>query len=112
MAEHTLGPWHTSDPVSCDWEGATFVEVQDATKEQLIAVVYIKRADGHCPSESEGRANAALIATAPELLLALKRARDYIKHMGGSRGHIFDLPGKLEILDKVIAKAEGREEEN
>jgi len=103
---HTPGPWKKSSIMEGDGE---FIEISDQ-EGRLIADVWVHHPDDSAEGRYmwEGIANAALIATAPELLLALKRAKDYIKHMGGSRGHIFDLPGKLEILDKVIAKAEGR----
>lgn len=111
MAEHTPEPWHISCLSDCDWEKATFVEVQDATKEQLIAVVYIKRADGHCPSESEGRANAALIAAAPELYEMLKLAVGALELCSDRelKGMMVDPYGCIDDMKYAIAKAEGRE---
>ncbi|MGT3569130.1 hypothetical protein ACVQH5_29455 [Klebsiella pneumoniae] len=80
-ATHTPGPWTVND-VSIESEGG------------LIALAY-KRGKGSM------KANARLIAAAPELLDALKYARRFL------RGPDHD----VDYVDGIIAKAEGRQDD-
>ncbi len=104
--KHTPGPW----TIALNDYDSTLEVI--SRKGKPIASVYTENLLcewDFTMSKEEAMANATIIAAAPEMLLALERARDYIKHMGDSKGHIFDLPSKLKYLEKVIAKAEGED---
>lgn len=68
-AKPTPGPWQMDYP---DGWGGVFVESVDATKgKPLIASLY-ERESAFPPDDEERKANARLIAAAPDLLAALK----------------------------------------
>lgn len=98
-AKHTPGPWYTTQNscakekdkpklrVSRNWRGA----------EQVIAVC----------EEYEGEANARLIAAAPELLEALKAAREMFYTLGDrDTQESKDCFALYEICDAALAKAD------
>ena len=82
-----------------DWEtlihgdGATFVGVFQ---------------QGAMKSKEEALANASLVVAAPELLTALKIARDFAADLSLVRDGLIDRPYIKRLIDAVIAKAEGR----
>lgn len=82
MSKHTQGPWHIAR-----FEAST-VDIRDARGVTVAEV-------GDTSMEDE--ANARLIAAAPELLEALKAARDDLRVAG------FD--ATVSMLDEAIAKA-------
>ena len=87
MSEHTPGPWEAS--LTGGRERAVF-KVGDAAGQicKLPGALW-------GPSGEEKEANAKLIAAAPEMLRALKHARDNcLKHPD-------------QLIDQAIAKAEG-----
>ena len=83
MSKHTPGPWHTA--------GEQGVQIRSA-KDQ-IAKVWTMRGN-------EWKANARLIAAAPELLEALKLARSIIGHPDDAH---------TQMIDAAIAKATGEQ---
>ncbi len=93
MINHTAGPWIVSGP-----------EIRSDTK--VICRVDIKYGSNE---ESEGRANARLIAAAPELLKALINLWTEITCQQDNEGSNL-LESTLKIMNDardVIAKAEG-----
>jgi hypothetical protein len=86
---HTPGPWKADDKGK-----AVFIPLRAHHCEQLgIQVGFVSWED-----DKESLANARLIAAAPEMLEALKRAHTWLQ---GSE------PGRAQYLGEVIAKAEG-----
>lgn len=67
-------------------------------------VIYNERGD----ASDEGKANASLIATAPELFAAASRVVQYAVDLHGSHS-IYD--GDFQILCAALAKASPRHEE-
>jgi hypothetical protein len=88
-SKHTPAPWHIANGTQIRGE-----------KDQ-IAKVWMMR-------NGEGIANAQLIASAPELLEALKEARDYVELMMDSSGEDSGESKMLKRFDKAIARAESR----
>ena len=88
--EHTKGPWRTEG-----WENL----VVNSADGQTMTLA----AGGKDASLDELKANARLIAAAPELLAALKAIADYVAVMHGHRGG--DI---LQYAIAAINKAEGR----
>ena len=109
-AKHTPGPWVVRQS-SCGSVG---------TDSMLIALTYGD--DPDCKADDRMRANARLIAAAPELLEALRVARDCVStdrqaladsHTGpdgldedGAAG-VAEYDRALAVIDSAIAKAEG-----
>ena len=85
MSKHTPGPWHTA--------GEQGVQIRSA-KDQ-IAKVWTMRGN-------EWKANARLIAAAPELLELLREAAGYTRHPD------YDWPVEFSRrVDAAFAKATG-----
>ncbi len=80
-AAHTPGPW---------------VAMQNES--QGVSFIYPKRSSDDCICTVSNEANARLIAAAPEMLEALKIARDQIETSTGKTA---------SYLNSVIAKATG-----
>ncbi|MCK9525969.1 MAG: hypothetical protein M0R49_08580 [Limnochordia bacterium] len=87
---HTPGPWTTKEGKVTSNYGS-------------VASLNIAHAKGFAPTEEEKRANARLIAAAPEMLEALKLIADTPCNHGAQ-----DICPR-EIAQAAIAKAEGRE---
>ena len=68
--QHTPGPWNVGDDSPNDYEGPII-----DTRDRAVAVITI---DHETESTPEDRANARLIASAPELLAALQQCADFI----------------------------------
>ena len=84
MSKYTPGPWVAEDRGAYgDFDGRSRVITGD---DRRIAIVQHK-------GDQEDEANAVLIAVAPEMLNALKHARDCLGHPD-------------ELIDNVLAKAE------
>jgi len=97
MAKHTLGPWQCTETHPDN--GTIWID----TTLDHIGEVY-----GACKdldiSEEQAKANAQLIAAAPDMLQALQEAREDIAFLrDGDDG----LPELLAHYDAVIAKATG-----
>ena len=91
--KHTPGPWFVN---YLDGERYSIVDNKDMGAFSGIAIVAF-----HDDAEGETKANARLIAAAPELLEALKQA---VAWMDGERTPI----NALVNARKIIAKAEGK----
>lgn len=95
MGKHTEGPWELSDIGDyADFDGQSQIIIAD---DRRLAAIHV--------SDDETKANARLIAAAPELLGACLFALGCID--GTERDYKDTLP---RILKNAIAKAEGREE--
>lgn len=95
MSEHTPGPWKASFNGTC-WQ-------IDASMDAVATTQF-------CYAE-EAEANANLLASAPDLLAALKLARRsmIVSVTGISDGlTIHEVRQWIEQTDAAIAKAEGR----
>lgn len=112
MSKHTPGPWTLVNGYNIFSElGADSGDGYKAPENDgwLIATVELGRVindDGELVEIGHGvaRANARLIAAAPELLEALEEARLTLEVVQG-RGSSVKLT--LDIIDKAIAKATG-----
>ena len=93
---HTPGPWHTG---AGNGEGSIFAENGRTRLEIGGTTLYPIAQIGRGWSESEDEANAHLIASAPNMLDALRRLT-----------HPMANDEDLTHALAVIAKAEGREE--
>lgn len=109
MSKHTPGPW-TADVESGTGDYVVWGPGPPGSKTAFVANI------GTSPGEpiafDVAKANARLIAAAPEMLAALKELREVIHHDCGLSerehlyGHLF--PASLRAND-AIARAEGRE---
>lgn len=87
MSMHTAGPWRIQ------FAGGAHVILSGSRSSSIAQVV---------AHDAEDAANARLIATAPELLEALRDAAKYLSY-GVPESHPL-----LQGVDAAIAKAEGR----
>lgn len=93
-SKHTPGPWTTTSiHPQRDWV--------NASGRAALAEVAVVVSGREWP---EGKANARLIAAAPDLLAACTRALGFVDSMPDN-----DNVGLADCLRAVIAKAEGRE---
>jgi hypothetical protein len=97
---HTPGPWRVEDRPGRGY-GKEFLVY---TPRGFAFAGDQLKPDG--VSLAEARANAALAAAAPDLLEALKRARDKLILEHGHRPGLSAI--LVESIDPAIAKAEGR----
>lgn len=99
VAKHTPGPWHleASGPVSGKFTLPVFAEVRPG---QRWSVAHANGVDG------EARANARLIAAAPELLVALRAMLGIDNPAAPDAGHV-DYVRAVSLARAAIAKAEG-----
>lgn len=97
MSKHTKGPWKVKN-------GAVYTE-KEAPIAKMVRDDSALEA-GIYPVERD--ANARLIAAAPEMLEALELAAAYIEEITKDSRNA-DNGQTIETLNKVIAKAEGRE---
>lgn len=101
MTKHTPGPWRIRIVENCRAE--VLVETDEADIAELIDF-FATDAPEDDPERMQVMANACLIATAPELLDAVKGLRILCRmHVipDGAAGEI------LSKIDEVISKAEG-----
>jgi hypothetical protein len=95
MSKHTTPPFEIVLPEEQDGKGNRFYLIR--AEGRTIAAVY--------PFDrTEDRANAQLFAAAPELLEALKEARDLIEE----ECEIYPDAPMVRLIVDAIAKAEGR----
>lgn len=91
--KHTTGPWRTGD---------RFTTIFGPPDGNPIPLVIAGLGASH-------PANARLLAAAPEMLEALRRAFNLIKESGFSNGLMEDeFDATLKQIDAAIAKVEGR----
>jgi hypothetical protein len=115
MGAHTKGPWRSIiDDTGGQWSGWPLCITAENEDDKSIV-----RTGGQWPyewdaatSQREAVANARLIASAPDLLEALKTVRDYVSDM--AEGHIQQTPAltamaheDLARIDAAIARATG-----
>ncbi len=92
-AEHTPGPWYAEERDPSEWYVTTGQDGRDIAILETI---------------SNGKANARLIAAAPELLEALKVAREWIgSDAPAYQNGAWVLKDAQKQVEKAIAKAEG-----
>lgn len=98
MSKHTPGPWTVSelDAVGNVSEFCIFIEPN-------VAVIERKT------SPENDMPDARLIAAAPEMLEALKSARDALAQVTAHPMSFWDCSQDVAALDLVIAKAEGQQ---
>jgi hypothetical protein len=98
-AGHTPGPWRTSGggviADSYGWKGAIIAPAGTITHKDLDNGMY---------DNLRGEANARLIAAAPDLLEACRRAARFMR---GDHTNIVSVDIMLGTLDKAIARATG-----
>lgn len=97
MSKHTPGPWKLD---------ATTLEITTSDEvEARIAMI-----DGDNCDWSQAEADARLIAAAPEMLEALKTAKETIRAWHGPNAwDIYDrVSPEMRLINEAIAKAEGR----
>lgn len=107
--KHTPGPWN----VFLTPSGHQYIEWWPTGK-RCEGVETICEADMVSPENPNAVADARLIAAAPELLYASKRALEIIKAVDNSDPRCIDVPGAtlagiIGVLVDAIAKAEGEE---
>jgi hypothetical protein len=98
MSKHTPGPWEVK-PYAWQRGNVSVFAPKFGRAPYGACVAYTPCSDGVGGAEG-ALANARLIAAAPELLEALKRAHTWLQ---GSE------PGRAQYLGEVIAKAEGEQ---
>lgn len=98
MSKHTPGPWTIND--ARDGQSVLF-QIESSVQADKPEVIVAMLDDGNT-SVSEQRANAHLIAAAPELLDAVKDLRDYLAEYEPDGGEL------AQRVAQIIAKAEGR----
>ena len=115
QATHTKGPWHTGQG---NGEGSIFCECGRMRLESGGTTHYPVCHISRGWDEGEDAANASLIAAAPEMLQALKNAREWLDELAGLvQSGMFDAAEDWaganavsvdSTLAEAIAKAEGR----
>lgn len=95
-AKHTPGEWKGPSKTS---DGMNW-SIGDPTGNWDIALVEIR----YAPSESAAEANARLLVSAPDLLALATQYRDDMRHSLSAESRA----RRLELIESVIAKAEGR----
>lgn len=103
---HTPGPWH------CVSIGTSHLIAQASDEDFRFAIAKVFEQTYH-PSgiesnRDEARANARLIAAAPELLAALREMLAELDGRIAPHGYIYRDTGGMILARAAIAKAEGR----
>lgn len=89
---HTPGPWDAL-------ESKTLIHIETPVTHATPGIAI-------CSIPKRDKANAKLIAAAPELLMVLKLARDYAADISlVSSDNVLDRPAIARMIDAVIAKA-------
>lgn len=94
MSKHTPGPWQLDPRPEDIINGTEAYGVRESEDHAPLAVVY---ADA-----PESKANARLIAAAPEMLETLELARKALYSNNLQR-----IKGTYEVIERIIAKATG-----
>jgi hypothetical protein len=102
MSGHTKGPWKVSD----DFGDTRIIGKRNGRPAHIVTGMYDEENE---PTLDELAANAALIASAPELLAALGHIYDYSAKQFGENTEERALWAQVnKIVSGAIAKAEGR----
>ncbi len=103
MTEHTPGPWEWYWRVNDDNLEADCGVLSDVKSGRARSICRCPRFE----AEDQWRANARLIAAAPDLLAALKKIEE---HWGGTPEDLMLPPLSLMFdVRQAIAKADGRD---
>src|SRR3990167_911349 len=101
--KHTPGPWHYH------YEGFNQMSVYSNVQTKCGSKGVVNHLSFYAGGEDEQKANARLIAAAPEILFMLKEARDFISEEAINYDPIPEsLPSILDDINSAIDKAEGR----
>lgn len=102
---HTPGPWHLVDQKLRPQFDVRILEIQDSRFEAVVAWGGF---DGVRRSKAETKANASLIAAAPELLDACRLTALHFARMAASDNFMGDDEHEAwNALTAAIAKAKG-----
>lgn len=96
MSKHTPGPWSLHN-----FDGDTYRIVDDRDMADLS---YVATVHYHEDYDGETRANAKLLAAAPEMLEALKIVETRLTHLAQNS---VDVVSELRLARIAIAKAGG-----
>jgi len=113
MSKHTPGPWSVphfaDDDVKCNC-GYVFSEFQDHMG-SICSISFANSSETEACEIEEAKANARLIAAAPDLLEVAQKLVAYEQAMDGGRDvdAMFYYAEASELARAAIAKAEGRE---
>ena len=102
-AAHTPAPWLIEWNAAQGGEGHYITDSKDMGELSRIAAVLF-----HDDADGETRANAHLIASAPQLLEALQTTAANLRSWKAANGGgIKTFDSWLEVVEEAIAKAEG-----
>ena len=102
-AAHTPAPWQIEWNAAQGGEGHYITDSKDMVELSRIAAVLF-----HDDADGETRANARLIAAAPQLLEALQTTAANLRSWKAANGGgIKTFDSRLEVVEEAIAKAEG-----
>ena len=102
-AAHTPAPWQIEWNAAQSGEGHYITDSNDMGELSRIAAVLF-----HDDADGETRANARLIASAPQLLEALQTTAANLRSWKAANGGgIKTFDSWLEVVEEAIAKAEG-----
>ena len=102
-AAHTPAPWLIEWNAAQGGEGHYIKDSQDTGELSRIAVVLF-----HDDADGETRANARLLAAAPQLLEALQTTAANLRSWKAANGGgIKTFDSWLEVVEEAIAKANG-----
>lgn len=111
--KHTPGPW-TVDP-NHKWTGYGDVDAVIMADDQIVSTIYggreLQPQIKALPTFESCRANAALIAAAPDMLAVMKSLWRIEKVSRPEDGAMFSMAismDQMEAMSAAIAKAEGR----
>lgn len=95
---HTPGPWGYTYDGSSTWS----IGPSDDPQVNSVATIFDRR-------DARARANAQVIAAAPDLLAALKRAREALKATEDITGtwDLYQHSPEMQAINAALAKAEG-----
>jgi hypothetical protein len=108
-AKHTPGPWRIVENRPNKWTKAPTISVVGPPDPQEDGA-YVKI----CLINGADKANARLIAAAPDMATEIRKQIDWLKHArpdcaGLVRGSILNgFDQSIKYLEAVLAKAEGR----
>ena len=102
-AAHTPAPWQIEWNAAQSGEGHYITDSNDMGELSRIAAVLF-----HDDADGETRANARLLASAPQLLEALQTTAANLRSWKAANGGgIKTFDSWLEVVEEAIAKAEG-----
>lgn len=105
MSKHTPGPWRVTEEDGdgkCQYRSIAKTWVIDSQERHLMAFLQAWKGEEDLSIFDEVRANAHLIAAAPELLEALE-------HITQTPEYKYLYPGTTSLIEKAISKAKGQQ---